>query len=38
LPIFTHRERKRVIKALQIYKVTNHIQRVVISRHLLGTR
>jgi alkylation response protein AidB-like acyl-CoA dehydrogenase len=28
----------RDVKALQIYEGTNHIQRVVISRHLLGTR
>jgi alkylation response protein AidB-like acyl-CoA dehydrogenase len=28
----------RDVKALQIYEGTNHIQRVVIARHLLGTR
>jgi alkylation response protein AidB-like acyl-CoA dehydrogenase len=28
----------RDVKALQIYEGTNHIQRVVIGRHLLGTR
>ena len=28
----------RDVKALQIYEGTNHIQRVVIARQLLGTR
>jgi alkylation response protein AidB-like acyl-CoA dehydrogenase len=28
----------RDVKALQIYEGTNHIQRVVIARHMLGTR
>jgi alkylation response protein AidB-like acyl-CoA dehydrogenase len=28
----------RDVKALQIYGGTNHIQRVVIARHLLGIR